>query len=132
MAGTNWRDAYPPGSLRRCCRCEGEFELSEFSSKKDFRCKSCDNVRSKARQAERIALVAEIKLARGCADCGYREHPAALDFDHLPGHKKKFGIAAGCHKYSWEDVLIEIAKCDVVCANCHRVRTYERKRHGGE
>lgn len=65
-----------------------------------------------------------IKLARGCADCGYAQHPAALDFDHLSN--KSFAIAQGRDR-KWTLILEEIAKCDVVCANCHRIRTVNRR-----
>lgn len=66
-------------------------------------------------------------MARGCADCGYRGHAAALDFDHLPGSVKLFDIGGSVAKYSLEVLLAEVTKCEVVCANCHRVRTFVRK-----
>jgi hypothetical protein len=74
---------------------------------------------------KRLAAVAAIKLERGCADCGYRGHPAALQFDHLPGAVKLNAVAT-MRRRRWEVVLAEIAKCEVVCANCHAIRTAER------
>lgn len=72
--------------------------------------------------------LAEIKLAAGCADCGYRQHAAALDFDHA-GSEKVANVSALLRRVPWEQVLVEVAKCEVVCANCHRIRTYnERQR----
>ena len=68
--------------------------------------------------------VSAIKLASGCVDCGYNEHPEALEFDHLPGMEKLFNISKNIRP--WPQVLAEIAKCEVVCANCHRVRTATR------
>jgi hypothetical protein len=68
---------------------------------------------------------AEIKLGLGCSDCGYRASADALEFDHRPGEPKQFGIAASGHR--WTDVLAEMLKCDVVCANCHRIRTRRRR-----
>lgn len=56
-------------------------------------------------------------------DCGYREHPAALDFDHRDPTAKRMSSIAKHLTRRWEVVLAEIAKCDVVCANCHRIRT---------
>ena len=76
--------------------------------------------------AERRAALDKIKLDAGCADCGYDKHPAALDFDHVRG-TKDFGIGEGILHRRWEVILNEIAKCDVVCANCHRIRTAERR-----
>lgn len=80
----------------------------------------------KERSAERQLRTDKIKLEAGCMDCGYNSHACALDFDHRPGETKLFQIAGNlCRK--WESTLAEIAKCDVVCANCHRVRTKERQ-----
>jgi hypothetical protein len=71
------------------------------------------------------------KLTQGCADCGFRSHHAALDFDHRPGTDKVRDIKSG-QQLGWKALQDEIAKCDVVCANCHRIRTYLRARDGGE
>ena len=71
--------------------------------------------------------VINYKLDHGCADCGYAEHPSALDFDHRPGTEKVRDIKSGQH-LGWEALLTEVAKCDVVCANCHRIRTFNRRR----
>jgi hypothetical protein len=75
---------------------------------------------------DRRNKISKIKLDSGCVDCGYNKHPAALEFDHLPGHTKSFGLGIG-YMRSWESVLLEIAKCEIVCANCHRVRTESRR-----
>ena len=74
--------------------------------------------------------VIEYKLFHGCADCGYAEHHAALDFDHRPGTTKVRDIKGG-QQLGWEALRAEVAKCEVVCANCHRIRTYTRQRHLG-
>jgi hypothetical protein len=84
------------------------------------------------RQQARRKYIDALKLSRGCADCGYNAHAAALDFDHLPGTEKKFNIA----NYVWlmgkgSDLEAEIAKCEVVCSNCHRVRTSKRLKENG-
>lgn len=77
------------------------------------------------RHQKRRQIIEAIKLERGCIDCGYRGHPSALDFDHRPGTEKLFGIADRS-SYSIESLMAEIAKCDVRCANCHRIKTFER------
>lgn len=56
-----------------------------------------------------------------CKDCG-RSYPYyVMDFDHLGN--KEFMISKFL-SISWERVLEEIKKCDIVCANCHRERTF--------
>lgn len=84
------------------------------------------------RRARCRAIVDEVKLSRGCADCGYRAHAIALDFDHLPGCVKSANVARLARTGSVDRLTAEIAKCEVVCANCHRVRTLERGEHRGE
>lgn len=70
-------------------------------------------------------LVRDVKLHSGCADCGYKAHHAALQFDHLPGTTKRGTIGQLCGK-SDVAVLDEMDKCDIVCANCHAIRTFIR------
>lgn len=68
----------------------------------------------------------EYKVAQGCVDCGYNAHPAALDFDHRDPSSKLFGLSSG-GKFGWDKVMAEIAKCDIRCSNCHRIRTAEQR-----
>lgn len=81
---------------------------------------------SQRRYEEFRKYLDEMKTERGCVDCGYSEHPAALEFDHLPGTEKRFIISQG-YSRSREAVLAEIEKCEIVCANCHRIRTWRRR-----
>ena len=59
-----------------------------------------------------------------CEDCGGMFPPECMDFDHVRG-KKEFGIATSING-GRKRLAKEIAKCDVVCANCHRIRTRKR------
>jgi hypothetical protein len=63
-----------------------------------------------------------------CVDCG-ESNPVVLEFDHLPEFNKSFDIgrAVGSSGRSWESIQKEILKCDVVCSNCHKIRTAIRK-----
>lgn len=80
------------------------------------------NEKRKSKMAEYRAKINEIKLKSGCVDCGYNLHPFALDFDHVDGEKYKQVSAI----INFEKALEEIKKCEVRCANCHRVKTWER------
>ena len=61
-----------------------------------------------------------------CKDCGNRFPSYVMDFDHIPERGKKcFALSDGSGKRMPENRLRkEIAKCDVICANCHRIRTF--------
>jgi hypothetical protein len=67
-----------------------------------------------------------IKVHSVCADCqGWYPGPA-MDFDHVRG-EKKLGVATLVkNRSSLVTLLLEIDKCDLVCVNCHRIRTYGR------
>lgn len=92
------------------------------------------SVRKKLREkivkklARLSSLVNQIKLERGCYDCGYSSDAAALQFDHVRGIKVA-PIAALVHDLNEKKLAEEIAKCEVRCANCHLMRTQERRRN---
>jgi hypothetical protein len=71
-------------------------------------------------QAVRRSLLWDLK-DRPCADCGQVFPPYVMDFDHRGG--KEFNLAR-VHRRSFAELKAEAEKCDVVCANCHRIRTF--------
>lgn len=74
---------------------------------------------------ERVNKTAMIQEAKNkpCMDCGIKYHPYIMHFDHRdPSTKRKSLAQMGT--YSLAHIREEIAKCDVVCANCHGMRTY--------
>lgn len=78
----------------------------------------------KQRLADRRAQTDALK-DRPCMDCGQCYPPFVMAFDHRDPAEKLFGISTAVSRYvSMELILIEIEKCDVVCANCHAVRTW--------
>lgn len=72
-----------------------------------------------------------VKQAAGCMDCrqDFFEFPNVLDFDHRYNEIKLFNLGH-VSSQSWEVIIQEIEKCDVVCSNCHRIRTAKRSRKG--
>jgi hypothetical protein len=63
--------------------------------------------------------------SRPCADCRIQYHPAAMSFDHLSDKKANVSDI-----HSIGAMLSEIEKCQVVCLNCHAVRTWQRMNPG--
>jgi 5-methylcytosine-specific restriction endonuclease McrA len=68
----------------------------------------------------------EYKKTLKCEECG-ENHPACLDFHHINPKEKKFAIGRIKDFLSWRGLKEEIAKCRVLCANCHRKKHYELK-----
>jgi hypothetical protein len=92
-------------------------------------CRACQWERNNARLGPRRAILDRIKIeAGGCADCGLfqPDHPEIYDFDHRPGVMKEGKLSDLATKGTVEAMIAETEKCDVVCANCHRIRTRTR------
>jgi len=111
---------------------KSERVLAEMA-KCDLVCCACHRVRSHARRKTPTTprLVAfhqwmHTLKAAPCMDCGDTKAPEAMDFDHVTGVKTS-GVA---DMWSWSrpKVVAELAKCELVCANCHRMRTVQSLR----
>lgn len=130
--------------MRLCTKCKLTKPIESFSTRSGNKlqswCKQCftdydrhryhngDKERKDRNKKElykrQRSMLDLIKLASGCVDCGYKENAKALDFDHVRG-KKEFNIGdISQRSVSDERLMVEVAKCDVRCANCHRIKTY--------
>ena len=87
-------------------------------------CRECARIEQRIRLANYRAILDAAKN-KPCIDCGIKYDPWVMDFDHLAN--KEFTISdKSAQGYSIKKLLAEIAKCDVVCSNCHRIRTHKR------
>ncbi len=77
------------------------------------------------RRKELIGFVISLKQ-KPCMDCGIQYPHYVMDFDHRDRKTKLTSInrMINYHSYSKEKISKEIKKCDLVCANCHRIRTH--------
>ena len=68
----------------------------------------------------------EYKEKLPCTDCNKYYPSHVLDFDHIG--KNKIASVSDLVRFSgnWNKILLEIEKCEIVCANCHRERTHNR------
>jgi hypothetical protein len=84
------------------------------------------NERLRRLRQKKRAQLDELKR-KPCADCGGEFHPFVMDFDHRDDAEKLFNVSASIPLgLPFKRVLAEVAKCDIVCANCHRMRTFRR------
>lgn len=83
--------------------------------------------KNERRRKDLIDFVISLKQ-KPCMDCGAQYPHYVMDFDHRDRKTKLATINSmiNFHSYSKEKILDEIKKCDLVCANCHRIRTYCR------
>jgi hypothetical protein len=86
--------------------------------------------KQRLRRAEGRDFIRKYKEANSrCVDCKVSYPPHVLDFDHLGD--KQFSISAfGKGNKTKDEIETEILKCEIVCANCHRIRTWARKMGG--
>jgi len=107
-----------------CIECRREYDADYYQRTRTTRLEQ-----KRAQLAEIMAWYRELKSGRPCQDCGGIYHPAAMEWDHLPGAVKVAEVSRFLQtQRSKQAILAEIAKCELVCANCHAVRTYERSR----
>ena len=128
--------------MKRCSNCKTEKDNSSFNKKgRGFSsyCQDCnknhlkqDYVNKKASYKERtnkrrnqlaainFPLYIDYLKTHPCVDCGEVD-PIVLQFDHI--RDKKFLVSKMIHSYDWDQILTEISKCEIRCANCHIRRT---------
>lgn len=85
---------------------------------------SIESKRIQAHREKNYDFVKRYKESNPCKDCGVRYPHYVVDLDHVRGDKK-YNVSK-MTTYSKARILEEIAKCDVVCSNCHRARTHAR------
>jgi len=132
--------------MKQCGSCKQLKDFSSFHKKEDSyqsRCKECvrkyhrrhylaNKNRYKNQAYERKIKLREIiaiKKAVPCKDCGIKYPPYVMDFDHIKGSKIR-AVGRFTNHGSKKALLAEIEKCEVVCSNCHRIRTHNRNNGG--
>jgi len=64
---------------------------------------------------------------KSCIECGISDS-RVLEFDHINPKAKSFSITRAINDTrKWENILLEINKCQILCANCHKIRTAEQQ-----
>jgi hypothetical protein len=85
-------------------------------------------LRNKSQRRKAKEYIDAIKSISKCIDCG-ETNPLVLDFDHVRGKKIMCISNMVRNSYSIETIKKEIDKCEIRCANCHRVVTHTRKKN---
>jgi 5-methylcytosine-specific restriction endonuclease McrA len=132
LTGNSWKygEIGPDGRIflayRRKSRInkDGTFQMNwltcEAWAKRNESCKNA----AKRTQKRNVKIIQEEKLKHGCVCCGYSAHACALDFDHIDPSDKIRDIAK-MHTTSIPVLQKEMEKCQVLCANCHRIKTHD-------
>lgn len=110
------------------CRCA---DCSAYAStyRKAYRERNLTKERAQDRvRYDHKRMVINEAKAVPCSDCGVTYPPECMDFDHIAERGGKIAaVSAMVSRWAEDDIIAEIAKCEVVCANCHRIRTKNRR-----
>jgi hypothetical protein len=90
-------------------------------------CKSCRNekaAQTQVKSRERMKMWFDEQKNKPCMDCGRKFPTCCMDFDHTGEDKVEIVSRLVGSMAPKERILAEIAKCDLICANCHRIRTF--------
>ena len=123
MADFAWREKAKGRRFAHCRACQAKYHRKHYA---ENRAKYLDRIAARKQRltAENRLHLLEFLHANRCADCGETD-VVVLEFDHL--RDKSFEISKALRDLCWDKILEEIAKCDVVCGNCHRRRTAARQ-----
>lgn len=119
--------------MKVCASCQKEKDLKDFckdSPKKDglsVYCRQCHKIRKRNNKIVVCTLLVKYLQQHPCVDCG-ETNPLVLEFDHIKG--KNFNISNHYkNNLSWEAIEKEISRCEVRCANCHRIKSAIENKH---
>ena len=119
------RSTSKDGLQGRCKKCVAKYFRRHYKSHRQYYLDKTKRRRPVYR-AQVVAYVMAVKAVNPCKDCGNQYPYYVMDFDHVSGVKVG-NVAQMKSSATLSKVKREIAKCDLVCANCHRARTYNRK-----
>lgn len=111
---------YGNGRQSYCRECQRQYDAAWYRANKTRR-----KEKVRADRAAYVAWLDSLKEGKECADCGRTYPPYVMEWDHMPGTEKKLVLAdVRRSTHARQRILDEIAKCELVCANCHRERTF--------
>jgi hypothetical protein len=91
-----------------------------------YRANKSDYLARNKRYKQHLRKIFNDLKSKPCVDCGQTFPPFVMDFDHRDQNSKSGEVSRMVLKSQLKDALKEVEKCDVVCANCHRVRTHRQ------
>lgn len=138
--------------MATCRVCQIVKDEQEFAKKKTRKdgsilrntiCKPCQRVvsknhyienksdyikRNRIKKKKLIKFVNEFKAQRRCERCNFpgKRNPSSLDFHHIKKEDKEYNVSA-LFAFSKNKILQEIAKCQLLCGNCHRIVEHEER-----
>ena len=121
-----WRNKAKGIKFSYCNNCMIKYRHLHYLMNKNYYLNKA-RLRNKRIRKERATFILDYLSKHPCVDCG-NDNPAVLEFDHKNKENKNFNIGNVLYWGSFERIQKEIDKCEVRCANCHKIKT-SRKRN---
>ena len=84
------------------------------------------NLARKKRMDRRKNILRRWKEMKGCQSCGTKGPWVIFDIDHIDHTKKTmFDFNTSLARHSWSHIKEELTNCQVLCRNCHAIKTYD-------
>ena len=113
---------------RRIRRSKPANKVKDNAKHREYMKKNAARLYPKQKQRYREQKLRAVEFMGGiCADCKGKFHPAVYDFHHLDGSGKDMTTRRGWTALTWDKVVAELAKCIMLCANCHRIRHTDKQ-----
>lgn len=124
----------------KCKKVKSESEFALKKKKRHSWCKECFRSyakehyqknkkyyidKSRRAKLRKVEYIIQLRL-KPCTDCRKTYPYYVMEFDHRNPEEKSANITSIINN-SWKKIKEELVKCDVVCANCHRIRTHKRR-----
>ena len=130
--------------MKRCALCYIEKPLDDFARKAKWHqpyCRICQKgyrkrhylknrqkyIDKAVRWKDQERVKVNIIKNKPCIDCGICYPPYVMQFDHT-SNNKSFTIGSKVGRLGAKTITKEIEKCDIICANCHCIRTHNRRK----
>lgn len=107
---------------KKCKTCHSEYVKLHYKNNKNLYIQRAKSSAKKLREENRILMLDFLK-DKSCKDCGISD-VRVLEFDHI--NNKHMDVSKMMNNHSWKSILKEISKCDIRCANCHKIKTHKQ------
>lgn len=121
----------------RCkkCHCKQSCEYNKTDTKKQYYKEYYQKNKDKAYEYNKVKwdkryelFYNEVYVGKSCERCGFNDI-RALELHHKDPNNKDFTIGSVIRTKKWEDLMNEVAKCEILCANCHKIEHSGRYRN---
>ena len=133
--------------MKTCSKCNGSKPLSDFHAFKRSKdghqsiCKSCMKIAYRKCRKQKHKHYRAVQLARenrnrdrfidwkkeqSCMQCGMNNY-VCLELHHRDPKEKDIDVSDACRSWAWKRLAKELQKCDILCANCHRIEHHKRR-----